>query len=98
MRTLDVVRFTYLALIIGAAPLGAALWFLVTPGWGVFAAFVAFLAGLSIYGFGPRPLQSRPGAHRTEDPSVAPILGGRGEMLAASLLARPLRSDPDRHR
>ena len=96
MRTSALLRRGTLFLVIGAVPIGAIVWLLVTPGWGVFTTVAALLVGAAIYAVAPPPLESRPGKADPDDLSTSPILGGRGQIEANRLWARPLRSGPDR--
>jgi hypothetical protein len=98
MRTNRFLRRATLFLLIGAVPVGAIVWLLATPGWGVFTTITALLVAATIYAVTPPPLQSSPGKPDPNDLSTSPILGGRGQMEADRLWARPLRSDSDRHR
>jgi hypothetical protein len=98
VRGFTMTRTTVLAFVIGAAPLGAVVWLLVSPGWGIFTALALLFLGGSIYAFVAPSLRSRPGRPDPNELSMSPILGGRGDMEAARLSARPLRSNPDDHR
>jgi hypothetical protein len=50
--------------------------------------------GASIYSLSPPQPQSRPGKPDPGDLSNAPTFGGRGEVKASELWARPLSLDP----
>jgi hypothetical protein len=86
-----IARPTVLTLIIGAVPVGAIVWLLASPGWGVATAIAVLLMGASIYSLSPPRPQSRPGKPDPGDLSNAPTFGGRGEVKASELWARPLR-------
>jgi hypothetical protein len=98
VRGFTMTRTTVLAFVIGAAPLGAAVWLLVSPGWGVFTALALLFVGGSVYAFVGPPLRSRPGRRDPDELSTSPIFGGRGDFVAQKLLAHPVRSNPDRPR
>jgi len=86
-----IARPTVLTLIIGAVPVGAIVWLLASPGWGVATAIAVVLLGATIYSLSPSRSQSRPGRPDPDDLSNAPSFGGRGEVKAFELWARPLR-------
>ena len=54
---------------IGGVPVGAIVWVLSTPVWGVFTTIAALVAGAAIYAVTPPPLQSSPGK---PDPTTCP--------------------------
>ena len=77
MRSSRIIRRIILVLMIGAVPVGAVLWLLATPGWGVLSTIAALLVGVSLYAVTPPPLGSRPGKPDPNDLSTSPIMGGR---------------------
>jgi hypothetical protein len=96
MRLSKAVRFISRLLMLAALPIGAVVWPLTRQAVGVTTALAVLFVGAVIYAVSPPPLRTRPGKRDPDDPSTQPILGGRGQLIAMNLQARPLRYQRNR--